>query len=266
MSTEPERIGDLPEHIAAEVQKGIDLTGAKGRGPCLKPHRDDVEVHLECEHCDRHPEATYRHNEMWLTGCEICRAEAREREHRESLRQLAEAMSQRCDRDFPPRYRAAVADHPGVLEWVQQFQQDPTSAPSLLILGPTGVGKTYQAYGALRSAVVGYAYGFKVTTSADLMAGLRPRPGVDTEEVMSGYRNTDLLLIDDFGVAKQSEWVEETLYRVINGRYERMLPTIYTTNLAVAQLRDALGDRIASRLAETCTRVLLEGGDRRRQR
>jgi DNA replication protein DnaC len=83
---------------------------------------------------------------------------------------------------------------------------------------------------------------------------------------MRHYRTADLLLIDDLGVAKNSEWVEEAVYRIIGGRYEQMRPTIYTTNLDVPKLRDALGDRIASRLAETCTRVLLDGDDRRRQR
>jgi DNA replication protein DnaC len=43
-----------------------------------------------------------------------------------------------------------------------------------------------------------------------------------------------------------------------------MLPSIFTTNLPLADLRSGLGDRIASRLVETCDRVMLTGSDRRR--
>ena len=53
-------------------------------------------------------------------------------------------------------------------------------------------------------------------------------------------------------------------YRLINHRYEHMLPTLITTNLPTAELRTALGDRVASRLAEMTERVILTGPDRRR--
>lgn len=73
-----------------------------------------------------------------------------------------------------------------------------------------------------------------------------------------------LLLLDDLGAAKTSEWTEELTYRLINHRYEHMLPTLITTNLPTAELRTALGDRVASRLAEMTERVILTGPDRRR--
>ncbi|MBK3590177.1 ATP-binding protein, partial [Streptomyces sp. MBT57] len=66
--------------------------------------------------------------------------------------------------------------------------------------------------------------------------------------------------------AKASEWVEEITYRLINRRYNLMLPTLITTNLAIKDLRSYLGDRVASRLAEMTTRVEFEPLDRRRYR
>jgi DNA replication protein DnaC len=112
---------------------------------------------------------------------------------------------------------------------------------------------------------IGYrGISWQAHTFADLLARLRPRTGVDTEAELERYRKLDLLLIDDLAAGKSSEWVEEATYRIINGRYEAMRPTIYTSNLPLDQLRDAIGDRIASRLAETCTRVVMEGPDRRR--
>src|SRR3546814_11554545 len=57
---------------------------------------------------------------------------------------------------------------------------------------------------------------------------------------------------------------EEVTYRLIDHRYTHCLPTIFTTNVPTSNLRDQLGDRVASRLAEMCTRVTLTGSDRRR--
>ena len=175
---------------------------------------------------------------------------------------------------FPRRYRDAVTDRPDVLGWVAQFHADISSAPSLLLLGPTGTGKSYQAYAAVRAATtiairtrsgVWRSPRWQAMTYAELTASLRPRGrDYDTEAILTGYRQTELLFIDDLGAAKLTEFTEEATYRLINGRYEDMRPSIFTSNLALPELKDAIGDRIASRLAETCLRVVLEGPDRRR--
>jgi DNA replication protein DnaC len=52
---------------------------------------------------------------------------------------------------------------------------------------------------------------------------------------------------------------------VVNHRYEHLLPTVSTINLPIREIRDVLGDRIASRLAETTERAVLIGPDRRRR-
>lgn len=171
-----------------------------------------------------------------------------------------------CDERFPRRWVDALPEHRDVLGWVERVHADPSRAPSLLLFGDTGVGKTWHAYAALRAALAGqpgasWAHG----GFADFLAALRPRAGLDSEAEMARYRGADLLLLDDLGTAKGSEWVEEITHRLVNGRYEDMRPTIYTTNLTPSEVKGALGDRVASRLAETCIRVALGGPDRRRQ-
>jgi DNA replication protein DnaC len=170
-----------------------------------------------------------------------------------------------CDRRFPRRFRNAEADHPAVIAWIAQVLEDPDDAPSLLISGRVGTGKTHQAYGALR-AVAPALHGrdWIAATYPDLLTSLRPRPGGEPERRVDHYRQASVLLLDDLGIAKASEWVEETTYALIDGRYIDMMPSIFTTNLTIGELRGAIGDRIASRLAESCTRVVLEGPDRRR--
>lgn len=206
-------------------------------------------------------------------------------EDAELASEAALEASVKCDERFPLRYRDAKTDHPQVKAWVDAVrgsEPDEPDAPSLLLLGPTGTGKSYQAYAALRSVATSVrraesrdgrilrmyrAPSWKALTFADLCASLRPRGrDHDAETVLEGYRKTSLILIDDLGAAKATEWVEEATYRLINGRYEDMRPAIFTTNLALPELKNAIGDRIASRLAETCTRVVLDGPDRRRQK
>lgn len=138
--------------------------------------------------------------------------------------------------------------------------------PSLLIAGPTGTGKTYQAYGAIRTLLTrGVRLRWEATTTADFHARLRPRASHDAERELQTLARCPLLCLDDLGAAKTSEWTEELTYRLINLRYEHMLPTLITTNLPTEQLRVALGDRVASRLAEMTERVILKGPDRRRR-
>jgi DNA replication protein DnaC len=87
---------------------------------------------------------------------------------------------------------------------------------------------------------------------------------VDSEEEFRRYATARLLVIDDLGAAKGSEWVEEINYRLINHRYEHKMPTLITSNLLPKELGAALGERVTSRLVEMADRVVIEGTDRRR--
>ncbi|MGW4492319.1 ATP-binding protein [Streptomyces sp. NPDC004376] len=185
---------------------------------------------------------------------------------------LLEALSA----GMPPRYQAARADHPKVLDWARDVaeaavapgrgaRRQVTTGPSLLMAGVVGAGKTHQAYGAIRLLVRnGVGVRWKATAAADLYAELRPGSDTDSERTLAGYSRVPLLILDDLGAAKASEWVEEVTYRLINRRYNYELPTLITTNLAIRDLRSYLGDRVTSRLAQMTTRVEFEPVDRRR--
>jgi DNA replication protein DnaC len=141
----------------------------------------------------------------------------------------------------------------------------PPRGPSLLLLGPTGVGKTHEAFGALRGLAERMSLStIRAVTAADLYARLRPRAGVDAEAEFERYAAASLLLLDDLGAAKTSEWVEEVNYRLINHRYNEQLATLITSNVPAGHLGAQLGERVASRLTEMCVRVVLKGSDRRR--
>lgn len=176
---------------------------------------------------------------------------------------MIERNLDRCARLFPTRYVNAEADHPDVVAWGMDYRADPKRSPSLLLLGPTGTGKTHQAYGALRAALARpAAVRWEAVSAADMVAETRGAKSVD--DVLAKYTGTDLLLLDDLGVAKASEWTEEVTYRVIDHRYRECRPSIFTSNIAAPKLRELLGERVASRLVEMCSApVVLRGPDRR---
>jgi len=182
-----------------------------------------------------------------------------------------------ADKRIPARYATAEADDAGVIAWlqalldqaitdsVQRVQCTVQSGPSIVLLGPTGVGKTHQAYGALRLLpTTGVRCAWQACTAADMYARLRPRHAIDSEAEFRALADSPLLFVDDLGAAKTSEWVEEVNYRLINWRYERVLPTLFTSNVPPKELSGSLGERVASRLIEMAGRVVLQGSDRRR--
>lgn len=202
---------------------------------------------------------------------EAYRPDADEHYAREFREVAARAVAERV----PVRYADAWPSVPEVHSWACSLIERATSTPrdvfnlaagrSLLLLGPIGTGKTYEAYGVIRLlAASGASLGWRLVTAADLYAKLRPRHGVDSETVFEDIAKTRFLVLDDLGAAKGSEWTEEVNYRLINHRYERDLPTLITSNVPPRELSAALGERVASRLYEMADRVALKGADRRR--
>jgi len=183
------------------------------------------------------------------------------------LKAAAEHL-QKCidffEKKVPRRYASA---RPNAIAkaWAQSVTANPDDTRSLLVVGPTGTGKTHYAYSVLRAiAETGSRASWAAYTAADLYAQLRPRTGRDSEATFESIAGTDVLFVDDLGAAKLTEWTEEVTYRLINHRYEQCRPGIFTSNVPPSQLRDVLGERIASRLTEMCERVALKGDDRRK--
>jgi DNA replication protein DnaC len=83
-------------------------------------------------------------------------------------------------------------------------------------------------------------------------------------ELLDRLTAVDLLHIDDVGAERSTDWVLEELYSIVNARYEDQRSIVITTNLEDdQQLADQISARTASRLAEMCDKMPLEGTDRR---
>lgn len=159
-----------------------------------------------------------------------------------------------------------VHAHPGdmapeVTAWVQAMIRG--DRPNLLLLGATGCGKTWHAWHAALQALEGGWDGSVLVLSADeFRARTAPRDKGSVLDDIIRMALADLLILDDVGAHRTTDWWLESLYAVVNRRYEQLLPTVITSN--VADLRAELGERIASRLAAGAVMVVLDGPDRRR--
>jgi DNA replication protein DnaC len=138
----------------------------------------------------------------------------------------------------------------------------------LLMTGREGTGKTHLAVAILKE-VIGKGYKGMYWNVPELFLELRRRMADESQDseadLFDAARRADLLVLDDLGAERTSEYVVDRLYVMINRRYEDDSATIITTNRTLAELKQQLSPRIASRIAEMCVSMEFPEGDYRLQ-
>jgi hypothetical protein len=131
---------------------------------------------------------------------------------------------------------------------------------NVVLLGSVGTGKTHAA---CAMAIAAHQAGSTVVFApvVELLDGLRP--GGDPQ-AMHRAIHANVLVLDDLGGERPTDWTGERLYAVINRRWLEQRPTIATSNLAPDALEAAVGPRAWSRLYHGALRLRVAGDDRRR--
>lgn len=145
----------------------------------------------------------------------------------------------------------------------------PPAKPWLMFLGPAGRGKTGLAVGIVRELHERHGVAGRMTTVERALARFKATFDDEsrtetTEQVMQSYLAAPLLVLDDLGATKATAWAEETVFAVLNSRYEAMAPTVVTANEENDGWQ-SLHPRLRSRLLDVSTGVVhrFQGPDRR---
>lgn len=173
-----------------------------------------------------------------------------------------EKYQHRPEFPVPLRFRnAKIEDAPESIR--TRVEEIKTTRKGLFIFGGVGTGKTHIAY-AIARHIYGQKTQVQVLNSAELMDNIRrgyDKPFDETFEELMKYRG--LIILDDVGSEKLTEWVAERFYLLVNRKYNQMVPIIMTSNFSIQQLAERIGERVASRIVEMCHIVELTGEDRR---
>jgi DNA replication protein DnaC len=157
--------------------------------------------------------------------------------------------------------------------FVQRFlEQYPLIDVGLLFLGTCGVGKTHLAVALLKQVISekgdsGLFYDFR-DLLREIQASWNSISQTSELEVLRPVLDASVLVLDELGANKPTEWVRDTIAHIINCRYNDKKLTIFTSNYLDSpvkqgeeSLTDRIGARLRSRLYEMCREVEIQGAD-----
>lgn len=174
---------------------------------------------------------------------------------------LGERFKERTFANFkkerdPEAYQACVA-------YANRTDLFTNEKNSLMIMGNPGTGKTHLA-ASIANDFVSKEIPTLFGTLVDHLEHIKEEfEHGGTNEYLGRMKSVMVLVIDDLGQEKPTEWMRQTLYQVINHRYEHKLPIVITTNFTADELASYLGHSVFSRLYEMSNGVETKSNDYR---
>lgn len=142
--------------------------------------------------------------------------------------------------------------------FAEHFDRHQVSGEGLLMFGNPGNGKSHLA-AAIVNAVIprGKACVFRSVPALlkKLQETYRADARVSESEILAVLQDADLVVLDDLGAEKMTEWAESMLYYIVDQRYRWRKPLIVTTNCDLEELEERIGTRTFDRLLEMCVLV-----------
>jgi len=182
--------------------------------------------------------------------------------------------------DIPPRFRCKTFEDI-YTEQKKEYLKQILAGDSLFITGGSGTGKTFLAVVLaqefyIQNIIEAQDYysdksEFKPSKSilflpaTELFLKLKSSFNESSGEIeiLDNLDKADLLILDDIGTDKVSDWSKQIIYTIVDRRYRNMKQLIVTSNLSLQEIGKLYDDRIASRLMEMGSVVELVGKDKR---
>lgn len=198
------------------------------------------------------------------------KAEEEERKRKERIQRLRtnafpDGTLADCtfDRASDPNNKLILA----MQRYVDNFKKFHTEGKGILLYGSVGTGKTFLA-ACTANALIDKGIPTMVT-SVSYIANKLMGMFEGKNEYIESLNAYPLLVLDDLGAERNTEFMNEVVYTIINARYKAKLPLIVTTNLTTEQLKaptDVTMARTYSRVLEMCFPIKVEGVDIRREK
>ncbi|MGO0633421.1 ATP-binding protein [Pseudomonas sp. SAR267] len=223
--------------------------------------------------CEDHGEylATVTHvlSRTFRSPCPECKrlqtqketALAVERQRHELAWKLGDALIPKRFKD--KTFAAYQANNPGQIKakarchlYAEEFEQNLEAGRCMILVGNPGTGKTHLGVSIAQAVMASTGHTAVYRTLGGILQSIRATfdgsSGQSEGSILDGLIKPTLLVLDEVGASKEtpSEFELSRLFSIINGRYEKMLPTIVISNLGVKELPAAMGERSADRLRE----------------
>ena len=254
---------DFMDHIQVQKEPGLEqYRGEDGLIYCGKCH-----TQVQCR-------ITFEGRER-IMPC-ICKCQKEERERQEQrmkeeeqllyVRRLkATGIQERHLQDWT---FASATDTPSVQmakRYAENWKKVKAENLGLLLWGDVGTGKSFLA-ACIANALLEKGVPVLMTNFSKILNQMGAMYSDERYRYIASFNRFSLLIIDDLGIERNTEYALEQVYAVVDERYKAGLPLIITTNLTISQLRnpeDVAHARIYSRILEMCTPVHVPGLDRR---
>lgn len=201
----------------------------------------------------------------------ILEAEEKERQRRERIEEIKRRkatcihdralMNATFDKDDGSLPQIASAKR-----YVETWDERKRNNDGLLLWGDVGCGKTFYA-ACIANALIEEGVSVLMTNFAKILNSLSGMHGDDKNAFISSMMSYSLLIIDDLGIERNTEYALEQVYNIVDERYKSNLPLIVTTNLSLNTLKnppDTAHQRIYDRVLSMCVPVRFTGGSHRK--
>ena len=154
--------------------------------------------------------------------------------------------------------------------YVKEYEQMKKENIGLLFCGTVGSGKTYLACCIANALIEEYMIRVKIRNFAQIINDLQKSGfDLDKNEYIESLTNVSVLILDDLGIERDTSYAKEQVYNIVNSRYLKQKPTIFTTNLPYEKIQNSDDgveyERIYSRIIEMCIPVKVMGEDFRKR-
>lgn len=221
-----------------------------------------------------------------------CECQTEQRAARLLKRAAIPARYEHCSiESYEPNFHGADRSLASAYRTARQFVDGypvTTGGRGLLLTGSIGVGKTHLAVGILQALILEKGVRGLFCDYRELLKEIQhsynPQVATTEMDILRPVFDAEVLVLDELGAAKPTDWVWDTVALVLNTRYNDKRTTIITTNYADSPpgggagasngasratreetLGDRIGERMRSRLAEMCVVVEIFGEDFRRK-